>query len=400
MNVLRSLIGRVILESATDAALGLAYLPMPSDVPRVYAAGADPDRLLLMGTTTVAGLGVTSYQLGVGGHLARRISGITGRGVDLDLEGSATMTVAVARRLLAERRLSEYDAVVLFLGTREAIRFHSARAWTREVRALLRQVSEGENAPHIFIAAVAPVYRYAAVRPRLRARLQRHLKHQNELTASVSLRFPNVTFLSSWEPPDGPYELNSRAYDGWAEHFAPVIAPFLTGNAIRVITPVDEFARQAALDALRVVGSDPDERFDRIARTARDLLGVSGASVTFLDHDRQWVKSAVTMTRGDTERTMAFCNTTMNRPGPFVVEDASIQDAITGHPRVVGDDRVRFFAGFPLEAPTGERVGAFCVVDTKPRHFTSDEATLLRDLALQLQALLWSDSDRAPTLGR
>jgi len=36
------------------------------------------------------------------------------------------------------------------------------------------------------------------------------------------------------------------------------------------------------------------------------------------------------------------------------------------------------------------RVGALCVVDTKPRRFSTAEASLLRDLALQVQGALWA----------
>jgi len=153
---------------------------------------------------------------------------------------------------------------------------------------------------------------------------------------------------------------------------------------------VDEPARQAALDALHVVDSATDARIDRIARTARDLLGASGASVTFLDHERQWIKSAVSMSRSDTARAISFCNTTISRPELFVVEDAAQDHAFAAHPWVVGEEQVRFYAGYPVEAPNGERVGALCVVDTKPRHFSGAEAALLRELALRVQTLLWA----------
>jgi len=53
---------------------------------------------------------------------------------------------------------------------------------------------------------------------------------------------------------------------------------------------------------------------------------------------------------------------------------------------------VRFYAGYPLEAPEGVRVGALCVVDTKPRRFSPAEASLLRDLALRVQAVLWTEA--------
>jgi GAF domain-containing protein len=76
----------------------------------------------------------------------------------------------------------------------------------------------------------------------------------------------------------------------------------------------------------------------------------------------------------------------------FVVEDASRDETFSGHPWVVGQDHVRFYAGYPLEAPEGARVGALCVVDTKPRQFSRTEAALLRELALRVQGLIWTQS--------
>jgi GAF domain-containing protein len=183
-------------------------------------------------------------------------------------------------------------------------------------------------------------------------------------------------------------------YERWADAIAPAIALRLDPrlHARRPAERVDERARQSALDALGVVDSGIDERVDRIARMARDLLGASGASVTFLDHDRQWIKSAVSMSPNDMARADSFCNTTISRSRLFVVEDAARDEVFSGHPWVVGQDHVRFYAGYPLEAPEGARVGALCVVDTKPRQFSRTEAALLRELALRVQALLWSGS--------
>ena len=50
---------------------------------------------------------------------------------------------------------------------------------------------------------------------------------------------------------------------------------------------------------------------------------------------------------------------------------------------------MRFYAGYPLEAPGGERIGALCVIHREPRTFSSADAATLRSLALTAQALMW-----------
>jgi len=393
MNALGHFVTRPFLEAAMDAAFGFARMPAPMDEPRVHTPGPDPDRILLLGTAAVVGVGVSSHQLGLGGQMARRISAATGRGVDLDIEGSITLTVREALAAITARPPGHHDAVVLFLGSRESIGLQSVEAWTEQLRELLQTILESDVASHVFVIATPAIERYAALPKSLADRVSGHVNRQNEASGRICEEFPRATFLPLGRLADlASYHLGSAAYENWARVVAPQIAHRLDANAhrIRRSAPVVESMRQAALDALHVLDSAVDARIDRIARTARDLLGASGASVTFLDHDRQWIKSAVSMSDRDTARASAFCNTTIRRAEVFVVEDAAADDAFAGHPWVVGEEQVRFYAGYPVEAPNGERVGALCVVDTKPRRFSKSEASLLRDLALRVQELVWA----------
>ena len=136
-------------------------------------------------------------------------------------------------------------------------------------------------------------------------------------------------------------------------------------------------------------GSDPDAIVDRIVEMARDMLGVPAASLTIIDHDRQWMMSASGIPAEDIPRTEAICNTTIQTPGVFIVEDASDDPEFQNASWVAGDEHIRSYAGYPVEAPGGQRVGALCVMDRSPRHFTPDDVATLRDLALRAQHELW-----------
>jgi GAF domain-containing protein len=52
---------------------------------------------------------------------------------------------------------------------------------------------------------------------------------------------------------------------------------------------------------------------------------------------------------------------------------------------VQGDPLIRFYAGFPIESPSGERIGSLCVFDPKPRSLAEVDQVLLRELALLVQ---------------
>jgi GAF domain-containing protein len=59
---------------------------------------------------------------------------------------------------------------------------------------------------------------------------------------------------------------------------------------------------------------------------------------------------------------------------------------------VVGDPKIRFYAGCSLEVK-GLKLGTFCVFDKKPRAFTAEDRQLLKDLAhLAEQELMVSET--------
>lgn len=149
-----------------------------------------------------------------------------------------------------------------------------------------------------------------------------------------------------------------------------------------VTSTVSETARLQALRDLQLLDTASEDRFDRVVRLAQRLFDVPMVAVTLIDEDRQWHKSNVGL--GDFRaipREDAFCNETIRNEGPFVVPDTTRDDRYHSNPFVVEDPSIRFYAGQPLAAPGGQRVGALCILDDKPRDISESELDLLRDLA-------------------
>jgi len=178
-------------------------------------------------------------------------------------------------------------------------------------------------------------------------------------------------------------------------------------EAIRTTTDfgpdwTDEASRQAALDRLEILDTPPEERFDRITRLAKQLFGVETALISLIDHDRQWFKSKIGFDLTEGKRRDAFCNTTIGKPEVLDVSDATEDPRFRENPLVLGDPKIRFYAGYPIEAAGGERVGALCVFDPKPRILTEAERNLLKDLALwvQKEMTIAQEFDRAAEVQR
>jgi CheY-like chemotaxis protein len=152
--------------------------------------------------------------------------------------------------------------------------------------------------------------------------------------------------------------------------------------------PDGEGRRLDALHALRVLDTPPEERFDRYTRIAASLFDVPIAMVSLIDRDRQWFKSRHGFDLAETPREAAFCAYTILDPVVLQVPDA-LQDArFADNPIVAGPPRVRFYAGAPLAAPDGSRVGSLCLIDGRPRQLDARQLALLRDLADLVQAEL------------
>ncbi|GGI09611.1 ATP-binding protein [Egicoccus halophilus] len=153
--------------------------------------------------------------------------------------------------------------------------------------------------------------------------------------------------------------------------------------------PEDEAARLAALDALALVGTDAEERFDRITRTVGRLLGMPIAMVNLVTAEAQWAKSAVGMDQGATvERERSFCAHVVGDGRPVLVEEALDDPRFVDNPMVTTDPRLRAYFGMPVRGPGGHVLGSLCVADVAPRALEADQLSLLADLAGWVEAEL------------
>jgi PAS domain S-box-containing protein len=143
----------------------------------------------------------------------------------------------------------------------------------------------------------------------------------------------------------------------------------------------EERRRLAALAELAVVGTPPEERFDRLTRMAAYAFGVQIAGLGFVDAEREWFKSQHGLPAPSLPRALSACIHAIESDEPFIVPDALADPRFAGHPWVVGEPYVRFYAGCAVAAPGGYKVGAFCLMDGKPRAPSEGDLAALKDFA-------------------
>ncbi len=145
--------------------------------------------------------------------------------------------------------------------------------------------------------------------------------------------------------------------------------------------PLDETVRLKSLQALRILDSAPEERFDRITRMAKRLFGVETCLVSLVDARRQWFKSKQGLDACETSRAVSFCGHAILEDKAFVVEDTHKDERFADNPLVTGDPKLRFYAGYPVHSPSGRRIGTLCLIDSKPRAFSAIDREMLKDFA-------------------
>ena len=84
----------------------------------------------------------------------------------------------------------------------------------------------------------------------------------------------------------------------------------------------DEIARLEDLYAMKVIGTDAEERFDRFTRLAATILEVPLAAISLVDADRQWIKSGHGVPLREMPREISFCGHAIAEPSMLVIPDA------------------------------------------------------------------------------
>ncbi|MBK1784611.1 GAF domain-containing sensor histidine kinase [Prauserella cavernicola] len=143
----------------------------------------------------------------------------------------------------------------------------------------------------------------------------------------------------------------------------------------------DEVHRLAALRALRLLDTPREERFDRITRLTHQVLDAPMALVSLVDLERQWFKSCVGLDQRETPRSVSFCAHALRSDELLEVPDARADPRFADNPMVTGPPHIRFYAGQPISAPSGHRIGTLCVLGGEPRELTPTQRVQLRDLA-------------------
>ncbi|MBI2630783.1 GAF domain-containing protein [Candidatus Nomurabacteria bacterium] len=145
--------------------------------------------------------------------------------------------------------------------------------------------------------------------------------------------------------------------------------------------PKNEKKRLISLHKLGLLDTKPEERFDRITRTATKIFNAPISTLALVDSKREWFKSVCGIDQKEGDRAVSFCGHALLANEIFVIPDTTRDKRFSDNPMVIGKPYIRFYAGVPIINADGERIGVFCVKDIKSRKFSKDNEEMLENLA-------------------
>lgn len=382
-------------------------VPRPDDEAHGIISAPTGHRVLVVGNEYAISWGVRTHALALPGQLARELALRTGLGAEVDVITDPGMSITDVLGALDEHDLGSYDTVMVLTGVGDAYQLVPSRQWARSVQQLLDTLTASTpDSTQITLVGIQPVSSVNIFKTKEHGVTDRWAQSLNEVTESLCRKSDRAHYLKA--PPSLMDDLDEvdamrfkspTVYKAWATNLARHLVPLLAAPQAEslsgepLVGPLEVRRRLSALRDLGILNSRPEARFTAIVRRARDLFGTEGAAFSLVTDEHQWNKAMVGYARTEVPIEESFCATTIKTAGPFVVEDA------WSDPRITFDTVIRFYAGYPVHAPDGTRIGALCIFDANPRDASTIDTGYLQELARDItdQLALAPDRPQSPT---
>ncbi|MGP1384348.1 MAG: EAL domain-containing protein [Thainema sp.] len=151
---------------------------------------------------------------------------------------------------------------------------------------------------------------------------------------------------------------------------------------------LEEQERQQTLRDYDVLDSGAEPEFDDLTRLAATFCQTPIALISLSDQTRQWFKAKVGLNHSEMPREATCCHHAIRSDEPLIVENLAIDSRFASQSLVAENLPFRFYAGIPLVAPNGCRIGTLCVMDYVPRTVTAEQIETLQILSRQIVSQL------------
>ncbi|MEU4419650.1 GAF domain-containing protein [Actinoplanes sp. NPDC024001] len=147
-------------------------------------------------------------------------------------------------------------------------------------------------------------------------------------------------------------------------------------------TGPEEQARLQAVRRYQLVDEPVEDTYERIAFIAAALFDTPIATVSLVEQHRVWLVATYGLPGvREVGPEPGLCGSAIAQDGVYVVTNAATDPRTHAHPLVRGELGLRFYAGAPIRAHDGYRLGTVNVIDSRPREAREHQVTALQHLA-------------------
>jgi len=212
-------------------------LPEPTDTVGFVNVNADRKfQLLILGESTMAGVGAASHAEGFAGSVAQILSKQMNKNVHWQVHAKSGYTAKqVTEKIVPAVTVTSVDLIMIGLGANDAFTLNPPWHWQRHTHTLIQQLRQAyPHAPIIFLH-MPPIRNFPALPPLLQFFMGNQAELLSDALAQTITLYPNVYFpdesfsLYRWQQQaNGSYEQlfsdgvhpSELAYGLWAKEIA------------------------------------------------------------------------------------------------------------------------------------------------------------------------------------
>ncbi|HYH81691.1 MAG TPA: SGNH/GDSL hydrolase family protein [Longimicrobium sp.] len=179
----------------------------------VVPGRGEPLRLVVLGESTVAGIGAAAHEQALTGRVAAALARATGRPVRWRAAGRSGANAREAAALVPLLGDEPADAVAIALGVNDTLRFRRPPLWAADVARLVGSIRARVGLAPVVVAGVPPMHAFPALPQPLRAVLGARARRLDAALARLPARLSALHHV--------PMRLDPSAHLFCADGFHP-----------------------------------------------------------------------------------------------------------------------------------------------------------------------------------
>ncbi|MES2371056.1 MAG: GAF domain-containing sensor histidine kinase [Bacteroidota bacterium] len=145
--------------------------------------------------------------------------------------------------------------------------------------------------------------------------------------------------------------------------------------------PSNEMDRLLKLSEFDIDYADVQDSLKDLTKLAAKVAGTSVSLVNLIDVFTQWTISNFGLDVEQTPREDTVCQYTITAKESFEVKNLTADDRFADKSYVVGEPKLTYYFGVPLQTSDGYNIGALCVMDKIGKEISPEKAELLKIIA-------------------